>query len=89
VIPTATSNIGYVEILTEQKLCRKGLHWYPVADKACKECRKKTLGIIGTWLIVIVKESKIRYRANREHVLERVKQANRERMRECSKKWQS
>jgi hypothetical protein len=37
-----------------------------------------------------LKESKIRYRANREHVLERVKrwgQANRERMRECSKKW--
>ena len=90
-IPTATSNIGHMEILAEQKLCRKGLHWYPVTDKACKECRKKTQ---HNWYLAnreqALKESKIRYRANREHVLERVKrwgQANRERMRECSKKW--
>jgi hypothetical protein len=32
------SNIGHVE----QKLCRKGLHWYPVTDKRCKECHKIT-----------------------------------------------
>ena len=90
-IPTATSKIGHMEILAEQKLCRKGLHWYPVTDKDCKECRKKTQ---HNWYLAnreqALKESKIRYRANREHVLERVKrwgQANRERMRECSKKW--
>ena len=39
-IPTATSKIGHMEILAEQKLCRKGLHWYPVTDKQCKECNK-------------------------------------------------
>jgi hypothetical protein len=30
-----------MEILAEQKLCRKGLHWYPITDKCCKECAKK------------------------------------------------
>ena len=75
-IPTATSSIGHMEILTEQKLCRKGLHWYPITDRQCKECLKVTK---SEW-----------YLANRERLREKDKkwyQANPEHKRECSKKW--
>ena len=75
-IPTATSKIGHMEILTEQKLCRKGLHWYPMADRQCKECIKVTK---SEWYLV-----------NRKRLREKDKkwyQANPEHKRECSKKW--
>lgn len=65
-----------MEILTEQKLCRKGLHWYPVTDKSCRECRKIA--------------SRKLYLANREHLREKKRewyQANRERVCELNKKW--
>jgi hypothetical protein len=65
-----------MEILTEQKLCRKGLHWYPVTDKTCRECRNIA--------------SRKLYLANREHLREKKRewyQANRERVCELNKKW--
>ena len=65
-----------MEILIEQKLCRKGLHWYPVADKQCKECGKISR---RNW-----------YLANRKHALEinnKWAKANPEHVRENKKKW--
>ena len=75
-IPMATSNIGHMEILAEQKLCRKGLHWYPVTDKQCKECNKIA--------------SRKWYLANHEAQLKSKKkwrEANPELMRKYFKKW--
>jgi len=88
-----------VEILTEQKLCRKGLHWYPVTHRSCKECRK----------IYKRKWAKNKYQANPELAREKERewkrvrrltnpecvreterkwaQANPERVREKSRKW--
>lgn len=75
-IPTATCNIGHVENLTEQRLCRKGLHWYPTTGKQCKACLKVTK---SEW-----------YQVNRKRLREKDKkwyQVNLEHKRECSKKW--
>lgn len=75
-ILTAISNIGNVEILTEQKLCGKGLHWYPVTDRRCRECHKVKC---HEW-----------YLANRERKCESAKkwrQDNVERKRKYQKKW--
>jgi hypothetical protein len=74
VIPTATSSIDQMESLTEKKLCRKGLHWYPITDKQCKECHKVTS---SEWYQVnrerLRKKSKKWYLVNREYVLEKSK----------------
>lgn len=75
-ILTAASNIGQMKILTEQKLCQKGLHWYPIADRRCKECHKVTR---SKW-----------YQVNREYLGEKNskwRQANPGRKRERSRKW--
>ena len=40
-LPNGNHRTGHMEILAEQKLCRKCLHWYPITDKRCKECAKK------------------------------------------------
>jgi hypothetical protein len=76
VIPTATSSIYQMENLTQQKLCRKGLHWYPVTDKRCKECHKITK---REWYQV---DPKLRCECSRKW-----RQANPELRRECSRKW--
>lgn len=75
-IPTATCSIGHVEILTEKKLCRKGLHWYPTTGKRCKECQSKAN---SEW-----------YLANRERKREdakKWKQNNLERKRKHQREW--
>jgi hypothetical protein len=86
-----TSNIGHVEILTEQKLCQKGLHWYPITDKQCKKCIRVKQ---REWHQVnrkrLREKDKERYRANPERKREYSKgwgQANAEHKREYSKKW--
>lgn len=74
--PTATSSIDHMEILTQKKLCRKGLHWYQVTDKQCKACLKVTK---SEW-----------YQVNRKRLREKDKkwyQVNLEHKREYSKKW--
>ena len=71
-IPTVISNIDHVENLTEQKLCRKGLHWYPITNKQCKECHKVTN---SEWYQVnrerLREKDKKWYLVNREYVLEK------------------
>jgi hypothetical protein len=91
VIPTVTSNIGHMEILTAQKLCRNGLHWYPRGDKRCKECNKISS---RKWKQANL-EHTLNYRrcwnsANAERAYESRKrwaQANPERKREGLKRW--
>ena len=75
-IPTATSSIDHVEIVTEKKLCHKGLHWYPITDRRCRECHKITR---SEW-----------YQVNRELLAEKGKEwrrANPELKRECNRRW--
>lgn len=65
-----------MEILTEQKLCRKGLHWYSVTDKRCKQCQSKAN---REWYLV-----------NRERKREdakKWKQNNLERKRKHQREW--
>jgi hypothetical protein len=76
VIPTATSNMGHMEVFTEKKLCRKGLHWYPITDRRCRECHKVTR---SKW-----------YQVNRELLAEKQRKwsrSNPELKRECSRRW--
>ena len=75
-ILTATRSIGHMEVLAEQKLCRKGLHWYPVTDKRCKQCQSKAN---SEWYLV-----------NRERKREEAKkwkQNNLERKRKHQREW--
>jgi 5-methylcytosine-specific restriction endonuclease McrA len=65
-----------MEVLAEKKLCRKGLHWYPVTDRTCKECRNTA--------------SRKLYSANRKHLCEKRReryQVNPGLRREANKKW--
>jgi hypothetical protein len=87
----ATSNIGHMETLTEQKLCRKGLHWYPVTDKSCKECHKVSR---RKWAQANPERVRELYKKWKQTNLERIhehhkkwRQANPERVREKNKKW--
>ena len=75
-IPTATSNIGHMEILAEQKLCRKGLHWYPVTGRRCKQCHK-----------VKCREWYLANHERKRKCVQKWKQDNPERTRENLKKW--
>lgn len=65
-----------MEILAEQKLCRKGLHWYPAVDKQCKECKNKNKREWNKNNIDKKRKSDKRWQ-----------QLNRERMRETQKRW--
>jgi hypothetical protein len=91
VIPTATSKIGHMEILAEQKLCRKGLHWYPITDKQCKECLKLAN---RNWILAnsehVREKRRERNQANYEQLREKRKeryQANRERLCKLSREY--
>lgn len=79
-IPTATSKIGHMEILAEQKLCRKGLHSYPLTDVRCKECRKIN---IRKWK----QANPARVREMNNKWRQKWRQANPERAHELYKKW--
>ena len=75
-ILTATRSIGHMEVLAKKKLCRKGLHWYPITDRRCKECHKVTR---SEW-----------YQVNRELLAEKQKKwsrSNPEIKRECCRRW--
>ena len=89
--PSATRSIGRMEILTEQKLCRKRLHWYPVTDKRCKECCKATSRKWKKANPERVREINKRWaQANSEYIHKKNKewlQANSQRVREKMKKW--
>ena len=99
-IPTATSKIGHMEILAEQKLCRKGLHWYPMADRRCKECVKISKRNWAQANLERVRENKRKwakkkYRANPELAREKGRERQRvrrltnpEHVRETAKKWE-
>jgi transketolase len=65
-----------MKILAEQKLCRKGLHWYPLTDKQCKECKKKNKREWNKNNIDKIRKCNKRWQ-----------QLNRERMREAQKRW--
>ena len=88
--PTVTSKIGHMEILAEQKLCRKGLHWYPITDKGCPLCNRIA---IRKWKQAnrerVNETARKRYLVKREDKLEKNKkwaQANREYRREYRRK---
>jgi hypothetical protein len=40
--PTATTTTGHMDILPGFKLCRKGLHQYPIEQRTCPVCRRAT-----------------------------------------------
>jgi hypothetical protein len=65
-----------MEILAEKKLCRKGLHWYPITDKQCRECKNKNK---REWDQNNIDKTR--------KMTKRWQQLNRERMREAQNRW--
>lgn len=65
-----------MEIVAEQKLCRRGLHWYSTTEKQCRECKNKKK---REWN----KNNKDKKRA----MDKRWQQLNKKCMRETQKRW--